>query len=288
MILRSEVERAAAPILSRLNARHGTLSAEDQRQIRAQAVQALIDGKLIEEVARRMGIEAGEEDVDAAVGGIAREEGVTVEDVYAAAERQGLPREQYRKRIAQEITRMKVISSAVRSRVSVSDDETIKLFEKRYRNAGPGLQVRVRHILLPWPPEASQEQREEVHARAQELRDMAIETHDFASVARQYSAAPSSVDGGLTLFREGDVAPELGPYAFGMDPGEVSPPILTRHGVNLLQVVERFDPSHILFEDIRETLRRELFERKTQEEFRPWLEELRRNRYIEVVAPELR
>jgi parvulin-like peptidyl-prolyl isomerase len=84
------------------------------------------------------------------------------------------------------------------------------------------------------------------------------------------------------------VATELEPYVFGMQPGEISPPVHTSHGVNLIQVVERFDPSSVRLEDVRGALHAELFDRKTQAELRPWLEELRENRYIEVVAPELK
>ena len=73
-----------------------------------------------------------------------------------------------------------------------------------------------------------------------------------------------------------------------MTVGEISPPIHTRHGVNLIQVLERFDPSKVELDDVRASIRAELLERETDREFQPWIEELRENRYIEVVAPGLR
>ena len=99
---------------------------------------------------------------------------------------------------------------------------------------------------------------------------------------------PSAVDGGLTVFREGEVASEMAPYVFGMGPGEISPPVQTRHGLNLIQIVERFDPDEIRLEDMHDRLYAELLEKKTQQELGPWLKELRENRYVEVIAPDLR
>jgi peptidyl-prolyl cis-trans isomerase SurA len=288
VVLRSEVEQAAAPVLSRMEAKHGPLPPEVQHQIRTQALQALIDSKIIEEVAQQLGMEATEEEVDNAVLAIARQEGVEIEDIYRAVEQQGLSREQYRSKLAGDITQMKVVSGAVRSRVTVSDVEVEMLFAKRYRDGKSGVQTRVRHILLPWPPDADEEQRAEVRAQANRIWEQALEGRAFASLAREYSRAPSAVDGGLTVFGEGEISGELAPFVYGMRPGEISPPIQTRHGLNLIQVVERFDPSSVRLEDTRDALHAEIFEQKTEHEFRPWLDEIRRNRYVEVVAPDLR
>lgn len=288
VILLSEVHAAAAPVMARVAAERGTVPGEVADEILTQALQALIDGRLIADAGRRLGLEASEADVDSAVASIATEEGVSTDALYAAAKRQGLARNEYRRKLGEEITRMKVVSAAVRSRVSVSDEDVRELFERRYRGERSGVHVRVRHILLAWPPTGDPEAREQVRATAAEVRDAASRGRDFGSLARELSAAPSAPEGGLTLFREGEVARELEPAVFGLEPGEISEPIETAHGVNLILIVERFDPSKIGLEEVKPALYGEVLERKTQEEFRPWIEELRANRYIEVVAPELR
>jgi peptidyl-prolyl cis-trans isomerase SurA len=288
VILISEVESAAAGVLLRLEVERGPVPREVRMQIMAQALQALIDGKLIADAATRLGLEATEAEIDEAIAGIAREEGIAVDELYAAAARQGLEAESYREKLREEITRMKVVSTVAQSRVEITDEEIQNVFDERYRGIEPGLRVRGRHILLPWPPEATSEDREVVHAKALEIRQEALDGKDFGGLARVWSQAPTAFDGGLTVFKEGEVAPELEPYVFGMKVGDVSPPVHTRHGVNLIKVLERFDPSQIELADVRASIQTELLQRETDEEFRPWVEELRENRYIEVVAPELR
>jgi peptidyl-prolyl cis-trans isomerase SurA len=288
VILLSEVERSAAPVLAQILSQYGELPLEVQRQVRTQALQSLIDSKLLEDAASRRGLSASKEDVDRAIESIALEEGITVDQIYLSAGQQGMEREQYRSEIASQITRMRVIARELRSRVSVSDDEVTALFEKRYRAGKAGVYARVRHILLPWPPEGSEQERAELRTQAEAIREQALKGRSFAALARDYSKAPSAMDGGLTVFREGEASGELAPYVFGMSPGEISPPVQTRHGLNLIKIVERFDPAKLRLEDVHDRLYAELIDEKTKQEMGPWLEELRKNRYIEVVAPGLR
>ena len=123
---------------------------------------------------------------------------------------------------------------------------------------------------------------------AAEIRKRAIETGDFASLTQQYSRAPSALAGGLTSFREGDVASEIRAEVFDLPPGEITPVIETEHGLNVFQIVDRFDPAEVSYEDVEANLRIELIESKVKPEFVSWIEELKKHRYIEILAQELR
>ena len=57
----------------------------------------------------------------------------------------------------------------------------------------------------------------------------------------------------------------------------------TRFGLNLFQLIDRFDPSTIRLENVKEQLRYELQERKSGPELEKWLLELRETQYIEIV-----
>lgn len=288
VILLSELKAAADLMIARLEQAQGPLPPEAIRQIRSQALQGLIDSSLILRFAERVDLRAAPQEIDSAIAGIAADEGVSVGEIYAAAAQQGLSRARYRKELEAQITRMKVISGSVRSRVTVTDAEVRQQFEERYTNQRPGVQVRVRHILLPWPEQISPDERERMKEMAGELRARVIEGGNFADAARQYSRAPSAAQGGLTSFREGDVSPEIATQIFGLPPGDISPVIETAHGLNIFQIVERFDPSEVSFEDIKGGLRAELLERKTMPEFEAWLNGLRENQYIEIVPTELK
>jgi peptidyl-prolyl cis-trans isomerase SurA len=287
IILISELNLSSRRMTEAVEREQGKLPPEAIHQIRKEALQRLIDDRLIGAVATRLSIETSEEEIDEAIEGIARSEDVSVEQVYGSAASEGLSRERYRAELANQITRMKVISSSVRSRVTVIESEVQELYNMRYGDLEPGPRVRVRHILLPWPQEGSQATREDAWRFANEIRERALASEDFPVLARTYSAAPSAQQGGLTVFKESDTSNEIKEKVFHLEPGAISPLIETEHGINLFQMLDRFDPSETKLEDVHESLEAELIERKMGPEFESWMSELRKGRYIEIVLPDL-
>ncbi|MFQ5514380.1 MAG: peptidylprolyl isomerase [Myxococcota bacterium] len=287
VILISELERAARPMLQAIEREQGPLSREAARQVRREALRNLIDDRLIRLVAKRLGLEATPEEIDTAIEGIAEEEKVRPEEIYAAAANAGLSRETYRKELGKQISRMKVIAATVRSRITVSDEDVRALFDDRYGSLEPGMRVQLRHILIPWPDSKTGTPRSKARELAQQVRTRALKGESFAELARTYSGAPSGAKGGATTLRESEVSPAIREEVFSLEPGAISRLLKTPHGLNLFQMVRRFDPADVRFEDVRDQLAAELIERRTKPEYEDWIEELRSERYIEIVIPEL-
>jgi peptidyl-prolyl cis-trans isomerase SurA len=283
VILRSDVDSAMAPVLARIRAQQGPVTSEVERQVRDEALRSLIDDKLILRVAERNNMEASAQDIDQAIEGIANDEGVSVEEIYAAVSSQGLTREQYRSQLGAQLTKMRVVSGSVQSRVSVGEDEVRELYERRFGNVSPGVRLRVLHILLPWPQVGSAASRSQIQEMASSVRARALESGDFAGLARRVSAAPTAAQGGLTVFRQGEAPPAIEQALGALSPGEISPIVETEHGLNLFQFIDRFDPSKVALADVEGQLRYELQERKSGPELEKWLGELREMQYIEIV-----
>lgn len=288
VILRSEVKSAAAPGLARLAAAHGGQAPPElERQLFREAMQSAIDSRLLTAAARRMNLETTAEEVSATIEEIASEEGLTTEELYAEVEAQGLSQEQYRQELTAQITRMRVISVGVRARMTVPEAEIEELYNQRYAER-TGRYARLRHILIPWPAPATAAERERTLELTENIREAILGGKDFAELARRYSAAPSAKNGGLMDLQEGTAVAELAGPAFSLAPGEISPVIETRHGANLIEVIERFDPREVEYEAVRDALYQELFERATRPEVEKFLKELREERYVEVIAPDLK
>ena len=288
VILRSEVERAANPALARFAEENGgSIPLPLQQRIFREAVSSVIDTRLLAAAAQRMNLETTPEEIDQTIEQIARQEDVSVEELYGMVAAEGLSQEQYRQELSAQIIRMRVISVGVRSRITVSDEEILELFNERYGNRS-GRYVRLRHILIPFPPTDDPETLERADQIAANVRRAAEEGEDFGRLAQKFSAAPSAAQGGIMELEEGTAVPELAEPAFTLAPGEISEVIVTRHGLNLIQVIERFDPADIDVEAVREALYQELLERETQPEVERFLKELRAERYVEIIAPEYR
>jgi len=209
VILLSEVREAWQSYVNRVRERGEPLNDQDLLELRNSAVKTLVDERLVLQVAKKQNLSASDEEIDESIAGIAQDEGITVDAIYAAAAQQGLDKKTYREQLGRQITRMKIVQGAVQGKVRVTDADVRKLYEERYGNAKPGLRIRVLHILIPVPPDTPPAKRAEAHALTVQLREKAVSSGDFAALARKYSGAPTAAQGGLTVFREADAPPDI-------------------------------------------------------------------------------
>jgi peptidyl-prolyl cis-trans isomerase SurA len=146
-------------------------------------------------------------------------------------------------------------------------------------------QTRVRHILLRTSPQLGAEQ---AQARLAEYR-RAIESRSatFEDLARQFSEDGSAAQGGdLGWASPGMMVPEFEQAMSRLQPGGLSPPVASRFGWHLIQVLERrtvdVDPRQL-----REQARNALREQKFEEAYNEWVKDLRARAYIEMREPPL-
>lgn len=101
-------------------------------------------------------------------------------------------------------------------------------------------------------PEASDSVWEAARARADTVRQMAMDGQDFAELARRFSDDGSAESGGdLGWFRRGDMVEEFEEAAFNLAVNEVSQPVRSPFGYHLIKLDRRrageVRASHILF-----------------------------------------
>ena len=103
---------------------------------------------------------------------------------------------------------MKVVSSSVQGRVRITDEDVRKLYDERYGNAKPGARIRVLHILVAVPPDATPAQCAQARAFALKLR---ARRSRAATSARSRASTPRRPprNGRLTIFREADAPPAI-------------------------------------------------------------------------------
>jgi peptidyl-prolyl cis-trans isomerase SurA len=154
------------------------------------------------------------------------------------------------------------------------------------RDADAGFKVtqtRARHILLRVSDRAPAQS---VSARLEQLRRQ-IERGDrkFEDVAREVSEDGSASAGGdLGWTSPGQFVPEFEEAMNRLPLGGMSPPVVSRFGVHLIQVVERRDTA-LDPKDVREQARNMLREQKFEQAYLDWAKDLRLRAYIEMREP---
>ena len=144
------------------------------------------------------------------------------------------------------------------------------------------VQTRARHILLRVSNELN-----ETAARNRLLtyKQRIQAGSDFAEIARQFSQDGSAQTGGdLGWASPGQFVPEFEEVMARLRPGQVSDPLVSRFGVHLIQVMERREVPLTLREQ-REMVRNQLREKKMEEMYAAWVDELRGRAYVELRDP---
>ncbi len=143
-------------------------------------------------------------------------------------------------------------------------------------------QTRARHILLRLSNELNEGA---ARNRLLTFKQRIQAGSDFADLARQFSQDGSAQTGGdLGWSSPGQFVPEFEEVMARLRPGQISDPLVSRFGVHLIQVIERRDVPLTLREQ-REMVRNQLREKKIEELYATWVEELRGRAYVELRDP---
>ncbi|MBY0454136.1 MAG: peptidylprolyl isomerase [Burkholderiaceae bacterium] len=157
----------------------------------------------------------------------------------------------------------------------------LKVVEKS-RDAGvtaTAVQSHARHILLAVGPQLTEA------AAAARLADYRHRVQsgqaDFAALAREYSKDGSAKQGGdLGWATPGRYVPEFEQAMNALQPGGISEPVVSRFGVHLIQLLERRQVKLSVREQ-RDMVRDTLREKKIEEAYATWAQDLRNRAYVE-------
>ena len=144
-------------------------------------------------------------------------------------------------------------------------------------------QTRARHILLRLTPQLTETQARDKLAEFK--KRIVAGQSDFAALARENSEDGSAKEGGdLGWVSPGVFVPEFEQAMNRLAAGQIADPLTTRFGVHLIQVMERRE-SQLSTRDQRELARTALREKKQEEAYLIWAQEVRGRAYVEYRDP---
>ena len=281
LVLASEIEEIARPVIERMRAAGVP---EDQiLQMRKDALERLIESRLIDVVVQQLELGASKSEVDDAIASIARDTGLSLGQLAESVAGYGMAFEDYRLKIKSEIERDKVLNSMVRSKVQVPDSEIVALYEKRFGNQpGGGEEVHLRHIMVGFDANSVMSG-DSACRRVTTAREQIVSGQkSFEEVAQEISDANPENGGELGWIHLDDLAGWMASDLLNMNQANpISRVIDMPFGCNLLELVERRTFRPVMIEDARPQLERELFRTKTGEEYTRWVNALRERTFIE-------
>jgi len=279
IVLMSEVIQLSAPV-ERVARTQGATD-DDIERLRGEMLERLVERRLLEQVVKRAELEASDAEVDAAVEAIAKENGLSVDQLRQSVEGGGLSFASYREKIRGEIQRAKVLNGMVRSKVRIDEREVRKLYEQKYASQPEGgEEVHLRHLLVTFGKEV---RRDEATAcgqvRSAQARIKAGEP--FEEVAARMSEVAPERGGDVGWVMTSSLAGWMKDVVSKLGPGQTSDVVRMPFGCNLLQVVEKREFTKRPYDEIAPELRNALYEQRVEEEYVKFMDKLRAQTYIE-------
>jgi len=259
-------------------------SQQDRKGLERRVLEDLIDKTLIEDFAKKTGIEASDEEIDRAIQEVLARAHISEAELREALKKDGLEYTEYRQQIRDQIIKAKMVQREIRARVNIKEEQIEEYYLDHPDEFRAEEGVVLLHILFPLPQSPSPELVASTFAEAERVRKEIVEGMPFADAASQYSKDATANRGGwLGFFRTGSLSLEMETGIENLDEGEISEPIRTPLGIHLLMIEERTTGDIRPLEKVQNSIREKLFEEAAERQFEEWRKELRKNAHIEVL-----
>lgn len=149
---------------------------------------------------------------------------------------QGITEDELRSQVAEQV-RQEMVQEEIVGAAAEPTEEDLEAYRQEQAE-----EVRAQHILFLVNPEATEEERAEIEARAEAVLDSIEAGADFAEMARRHSEDGSAGMGGdLNYFSRGDMVGPFEEAAFALqDSGDVTDePVRTQFGYHIIRLTGR-------------------------------------------------
>ncbi len=247
------------------------------KRVQREMLEALIDRKLAKAEAKRRGINLSPKEVEEALTRFKQRNNIPDDATLATAlANQGLSLKEFKQQIGDQIIQDRLLTVAVGTKIVVSEAQVRRVYDERFKKGG--VQLHLLAVRLPFPPGATDGQKEEIKKRAESILQDVKRGVPFVEAAGKLSLSPTDVG----FVTQSDLDPRLGEYLDKLKPKEVAP-VATPEGFQLIQVVERRSGEARPFEEVAPEIRRLLTQQDMEKEFTTWVKTLREKAHIKIM-----
>jgi peptidyl-prolyl cis-trans isomerase SurA len=250
----------------------------DERALQRQMLESLIDQKLAKVEAKRRGIEVTDKEMTIALDDFKKQNQLPDDAALTQAlSKSNITLNELKQKIKDQIIQDRLMMVTVGAKVTLTDEEMRRFYEQQYpKTAGNRLHLQM--IALPYPPGATQAQKDEVRQKA----EIILKEHRQGVSLEELRKRHALLMQDMGFIAESDLAPELSSFLAKVKTGEVGP-IETSQGFQLVQVVERRSGTARTFEEAKPEIHKILLRQKMGREFSEWLKGIREKAHIKIM-----
>jgi peptidyl-prolyl cis-trans isomerase SurA len=207
VITAQELEARMQIVESRL--KNQGVAVPPREQFQKQLLERMIVDRAQLQLAKESGLRVEDPLLDAAVGRIAEQNGLTLADFRKRVEADGTTFERFREDIRNEILLQRLREREVDNKVQITESEIDNFLAAGGATQGAQPEINLAQILVRIPENASADQINQRRQRAEEALQQLRSGADFARVAATYSDASDALKGGDMGWRTLDRLPQI-------------------------------------------------------------------------------
>ncbi len=238
VIMESEYNQRLQATYRQIVSRGGSLPPEDV--FREQVMERLIIENLQYQLAQRASVEVSQEELETAIMGIAQQNNMTLNQLQAELAKDGMDFESFKNNLEREMIIQRIQQGAVNRRIEITEQDITNFLNSEEGKLRSSTDYRLGHILISIPTNATEEDKQAIIDKTDEIVSLARSGTDFATLARAYSESQDAANGGDLGWRKKTQLPSL--YAKVVDDlaeGEVSDPILSGNSYYILKMLDK-------------------------------------------------
>lgn len=194
VVLQSEVDKMLKNI--KANASQSKQQLPDDAVLRQQILDRLISESIQLQIADKRGIKVTDKNLDDAIADIAIRNGITVDEMKAHLQSQGISFSSYRAQVRKDIKLNQVQSVELGKKIKIPTNEVEALAKNISAQNVERFEVNLSHIFIALPENPSALEESDGLELSQEIVNQIKSGSDFAKLAYTYSADAQALDGG--------------------------------------------------------------------------------------------
>ncbi|RJR33142.1 MAG: hypothetical protein C4567_17295 [Deltaproteobacteria bacterium] len=253
---------------------------KESQALKREMLEALIDKKLAKGEAKRRGINISDKEVDQALEEFKKRNRLPDDAALnQALAKSGITLKELRQQVADQIQQERLVFMALGAKkTEIPEAEVRKFYEMHVKESGGGNQVHLQIVTMPFPPDASAGQKEEIKNKAEAvLKDYRL-GGSLPETLRKHSLSAQD----LGFINQADLAPQLAELIGKLRPGEVAP-IQTPEGFQLVVLLKKRTGKPRSFEEVAPEIRNLLSSQALQKQFVEWVKTLRGKAHIKIM-----
>jgi peptidyl-prolyl cis-trans isomerase SurA len=302
IITKTELEERQIAALRQRNLNPEILKNDEQLKkaiadVTPQLLVAAIDELLLTQLGREKGYKLSDEQFNRWLTDMRKEQGLEDEKRFQdALKQEGMTISDVRRNVERNFVMNQVQREEFGGKLQITEEEARQYYQVHQKEFTDPASVTLREILIEVPtvnqqgkPMISVGRDDEAAKKAADVRARLAAGEDFAKVATEVSSGPSKANGGLIgPIAVSELSQDLQKLLADMKPGDLTQPIRTGRGYQLLKLETSKSSGLRPYESVRDIVADRVYNERAAAEMRKFLDRVRRQAIIVWKNEELR